>query len=154
MLITSPWPHAILLPRPGPTNCHWQTERSGKAARLFRAAFMWSIIIGWQEMISGVSSVATMYSFCGTCTLGACIWMSYGVAVFPPYGNVCTWACVLIHKHKCSHTRTHTDLTSIHGIKWSVKNRSERTSCLYKQPKRYPDVPCLSCPHQICSRQR
>lgn len=44
-------------------------------------------------------------------------------------------------------------LTSIHGIKWSVKNRSERTSCLYKQPKCCPDVPCLSYPKEICSRQ-
>lgn len=41
-------------------------------------------------MISGMSSVATMYSFCGVCTLGACIGMSYGVVGFPPYSNVCT----------------------------------------------------------------
>lgn len=36
------------------------------------------------------------------------------------------------HTRKRRHTCR--DLTSIHGIKWSVKNRSERTSCLYKQP--------------------
>lgn len=123
MLITSPRPHAIRLPRPGRTNCHWQTERSGKAAHLFGTVFMWTIITGWQDMISSMSSVATMYSFCRACTLGACIGMSYGIAGFPPYSNVWTCARVLIHKHECSHAHTHThrDLTSIHGIKWSVK---------------------------------
>lgn len=124
MLITSPRRHAILLPRPGRTNCHWQTERSGKAALLFRTVFMWSIIAGWPDRISDMSSVATMYTVAfaaRTSWVCTCIGMSYGIAGFPPYGNVCTWAHVLIHKHECRHTRLYTDLTSIHGIKWSVK---------------------------------